>query len=56
MPDACQVLSTDKRHSSDDTTVAGSVTRDQDEFPVAVRWGDGFREGYGEMESTCCCC
>lgn len=32
----------DKRHSSDDPTVADSLTRDQDEDQVAVRWGDGY--------------
>lgn len=42
VPGACQVLSMDKRHSSDDTTAADSLTRDQDEYQVAVRWGDGY--------------
>lgn len=39
MPDACQVLSMDKRHSS------CLLTRDQDEYLVAVRWGTASKRG-----------
>lgn len=39
MPDACQVLSMDKRHSSDNITVADSLTVDQDEYQVNVGLG-----------------
>lgn len=46
MPDACQVLSMDKRHSSDDSTVADSLTRDQDEYQVAVGLGGLATQGY----------